>query len=249
MKPSGFELNSYERMLRTGKQAGYEFISFSEIGKERSPFSCLLRHDIDSELLGCGAMLDIERSLGIQATYFLMMRSTAYNLFSVEATAVVERILRDGHRIGLHFMGERCEGMGIERVIEEVLREKCWLEQEFGIGVNSVSFHQPTQAILDAQVLVPGLINTYNAAQLTPYFYVSDTNMSWRHEHPIEIFLQGIYPRLQLLIHPMWWTSAPLSGLDKWRNVLHVNQRAVIEHWQSRERTLAGANLDSSTSE
>jgi len=235
----GFELNCYEALLRTGIEAGYEFVPFAGIGSETSPRSCLLRHDVDSELLGCGAMLDVEKSLGIMATYFLMTRSTAYNLFSVEATAMVARMLRDGHRIGLHFMGERCEGKSTAHVIDEVLRETRWLEQEFGTKIEAVSFHQPTQAILEAQIAIPGLLNTYNAREMAPYFYVSDTNMTWRHEHPTEIFSRGLYERLQLLIHPMWWTPGPLETLEKWRSVLRNNQRAVIDHWRSRERTLA----------
>jgi hypothetical protein len=246
MLQEGFDLRSYEHLLHTGLNSGYEFISFSRIGKEASQRSCLLRHDVDSELLGCGGMLDIERSLGVTATYFLMTRSTAYNLFSVEATAMVVRMLREGHRIGLHFMGERCEGKGASFIVEEVLRETRWLEQEFGAIVEAISFHQPTQTILDGQLEIPGLANTYNSAQMAPYFYVSDTNMTWRHEHPADIFARGLYERMQLLIHPMWWTPKPLETLDKWRRVLRNNQQAVVDHWRSRERTLANVNLSSS---
>jgi hypothetical protein len=239
MEQAGFELKSYEHLLRTGRDAGYEFVSFADIGNERSQRSCLLRHDIDSELLGCGGMLDVEKSVDVTATYFLMTRSTAYNLFSVEATAMVSRILREGHQIGLHFMGERCEGKSVSYIVDEVLRETGWLEREFGARIEAVSFHQPTRNILDAQITVPGLINTYNALQIAPYFYVSDTNMTWRHEHPTEIFSRTLHERLQLLIHPMWWTAEPLGMLEKWSAVLRGNQRAVIEHWRSRERTLA----------
>jgi hypothetical protein len=244
MISSGFELASYKDILQTGLGSGYQFVSFSDIGKEGGPRTCLLRHDVDSELLGCDGMLDVERSLGVTSTYFLMIRSTAYNLFSVEATAMVSRMLRDGHRIGLHFMGERCEGKSISHVVDEVLREATWLKQEFGVEIEAVSFHQPTKEILEAQVVVPGLINTYNASQMRSYFYVSDTNMSWRHEHPAEIFAQGIYERLQLLIHPMWWTVKPVDTLEKWRNVLCTNRRVVINHWRSRERTLADVDFE-----
>jgi hypothetical protein len=140
-------------------------------------------------------------------------------------------------------MGERCEGQSVPLIIAEVLREVRWLEQEFGVKTDAVSFHQPTKTILDAQIAIPGLANTYNASQMAPYFYVSDTNMTWRHEHPVEIFSRGLHERLQLLVHPMWWTAHELGALGKWRNVLRNNQRAVIEHWQSRERTLTDADL------
>jgi hypothetical protein len=239
MTQAGFELSSYEHLLRKGKESGYKFVSFADIGKEGSERSCLLRHDVDSELLGCGGMLDVEKSLGVTATYFLMTRSTAYNLFSVEAAAMVGRMLCDGHRIGLHFMGERCEGSSVSIIVDEVLREVSWLEREFGVQVEAVSLHQPTKAILDAQIVIPGLVNAYNASQMVPYFYVSDTNMTWRHEHPIEIFSRGLHERLQLLIHPMWWTPQPLEMLEKWTAVLRNNRQAVVDHWRSRERTFA----------
>jgi len=241
---AGFDLKSYERLLKMALDASYEFVAFSRIGKESSPRSCLLRHDIDSELLGCGPMLDVEKSLGVSATYFVMTRSTAYNLFSVEATAMVARMLRDGHRIGLHFMAERFEGQDVSVVVDEVLREIIWLEREFETRIDAVSFHQPTKGILDAQIEIPGFSNTYNAAQMAPYFYVSDTNMTWRHDHPEDIFAKHLHDRLQLLIHPMWWTAEPLDTLDKWRSVLRMNQRMVIEHWQSRERTLVNVDLE-----
>jgi peptidoglycan/xylan/chitin deacetylase (PgdA/CDA1 family) len=240
----GFELACYQQLLRSGLEFGYQFLSFADIGKERTPRTCLLRHDIDSELLGCAEMLDIEKSLGVRATYFLMTRSTAYNLFSVEGTAMVRRMLEDGHRIGLHFMGERCERMAIPQIIEDVLHETEWLEREFGTKIQAVSFHQPTRAILDAQIVVPGLINTYHAEQMASYFYVSDTNMTWRHEHPVEIFSRGLYQRLQLLIHPMWWTVESLSTLDKWRAVLRNNQRVVVDHWRVRERTFTDIDFN-----
>lgn len=238
-----FDIGMYARVLRAGLDSGYAFTSFGDIGREGGPRSCILRHDVDSELLGCGALLDVEKSLGVKATYFVMLRSTAYNLFCVEAVAMVRRILADGHWLGLHFMGERFEGAASSVIHDEVRREARWLEEEFGVPVKAVSFHQPTQQILDGQLDIPGLVNTYNRAQLGDYFYVSDTNMTWRHAHPVEIFSRGLHPRLQLLIHPMWWTSQPLPMLDKWRTVLEANQRAVVGHWQSRERTLQGIDL------
>lgn len=237
-------LENYRNILRTGLDAGYRFISFADIGKEDAARTCLLRHDIDSELLGCSPMLDIERDLGVRATYFLMTRSTAYNLFSVEARAVVSRMIADGHQIGLHFMGETCEGDDGAALCEKILRERHWLAEEFGADLHAVSFHQPTRAILDADLFVPGLVNTYNRQQMGPYFYLADTNMQWRSGHPADLFRAGTHARMQLLIHPMWWTAEPTDVRGKWTAVLERNRAAVIDHWKARERTLATVNLD-----
>src|SRR5688572_6407424 len=183
-----FDLPGYRATLEAALDSGYAFVTFDQIGGEQSPLSCLLRHDVDSELLDCGPMLDVERELGVRATYFLMLRSTAYNPLSVEGRAMVRRMLADGHQIGLHFMGELCEGDSAEVIARKVLRETRWLVAEFGTEVHAVSFHQPTQAVLDGQLEIPGLVNTYNARQMGPYFYVSDTNMQWHHGHPADIF-------------------------------------------------------------
>lgn len=244
MPDTDFQLSGYARILEAGLASGYCFVPFERIGREESELSCLLRHDVDSELLGCGPMLELERKLGVRATYFVMTRSTAYNLFSVEGRAMVERILADGHTLGLHFMGELCEHDAPAVLAEKARKEADWLRGEFGTAVHAVSFHQPSQAVLDGQLEIPGLANTYNRAQMGPYFYVSDTNMQWRHEHPAEIFARKLYPRLQLLVHPIWWTASPRTLRQKWLDVLRGNNRAVIDHWQKRERTLSGIHLE-----
>jgi len=243
MSRDNFTLSAYGQILQSALNAGYGFESFSEIGYEALPQTCLLRHDIDSELLGCGPMLDVERELGVRATYFVMTRSIAYNLFCIESRAMVERILADGHRLGMHFMGELCENDTPSVLAEKIMREQDWLQKEFGTAIDAVSFHQPSQAILDGNIAVPGLVNTYNKSQTGAYFYVSDTNMTWRRDHPLDIFSRKLHNRLQLLIHPIWWTSQAMTTEEKWVAVLRMNQAVLLEHWKARERTLLGKDL------
>ena len=239
MPSANFTLPAYRDLLTAAQRAGYAFASFADIGKERSDLTCLLRHDIDAELLQCGAMSAIERALGVRATYFVMTRATNYNLFSVEGRQVVSRLLEDGHDIGLHFMGELLEGQPAEALANAVADEARWLEGEFGRPIRAVSFHQPTAEVLRGQVAIEGLVNTYNQAQMGPYFYVSDTNMQWRHENPRDIFERQLHRRLQLLVHPIWWTEEQMPIEQKWLRALQGHDAAVLEHWQKRERTLA----------
>ncbi len=237
--PEDFTLAAYRELLLTGTRAGYAFVRFSELRRAREPF-CLLRHDVDCELLGCGPMLDAERDAGVKATYFLMVRSTAYNLFSLEARSVVARMLRDGHEIGLHFMGEGYASSDREKLVRDVLREARWLEAEFDTKVTAVSFHQPSKWLLEEQPAIEGLVNTYRRDDLEGSHYVSDTNMQWRADHPAAIFRQRLHARLQLLVHPIWWTRSAMSTREKWAAVLTENAGVVAKHWQERERTLAG---------
>lgn len=243
MTNEDFLISTYCTMLETAMSSGYEFCAYDQIGKESGDRSCILRHDIDSELLGCGQMLDAEKKLGVHATYFVMTRSTAYNSFCVEGRRMIERILGEGHQIGLHFMGELCEENDEQNISEKVTKEVKWLEEEFQASINAVSFHQPSKVVLESNIEIPRLINTYNKNQMQDYFYVSDTNMNWRHEHPVEIFSKSLYPKLQLLIHPMWWTVEPMSLEGKWRYVLECNRSMLVSHWKERERTLRSVDI------
>lgn len=244
MAHSSFTLSSYHAILETALNNGYQFLGFNQIGQEHSSYSCLLRHDVDSELWSCSAMADIEEELGISATYFLMLRSTSYNLFCIESREIIERLLKGGHHIGLHFMVELCEHDTIELLSEKVLAEVKMINHEIGVNIHAVSFHHPSEVILNNNILIGSLINTYNKIQMGDYFYVSDSNMVWRHQRPGEIFAHYVYPRIQLLIHPMWWTSEPMTLKEKWRNVLNYNRKAVIEHWSKRERTLKDISIE-----
>jgi hypothetical protein len=111
------------------------------------------------------------------------------------------------------------------------------------MSAKSVACHQPGETILNNDIYIDSLINTYNTAQMGDYLYVSDTNMRWRYEHPIEIFFDRLYPRVQLLCHPMWWTKEYVPVGGKWFQVLQNNRKVVTDHWLKRERTLKGGLL------
>ena len=188
-------------------------------------------------------MADIETELGISANYFVMLRSTSYNLFCVESCRIIEKLLKGEHSIGLHFMSELCEKDGIQSMVEKILAEVNLIEQEFGMSVSAMSFHQPSEGILRENIFIGTLINTYNRIQMKDYCYISDSNMTWKHENPGEIFTRRIYSRLQLLIHPMWWTNESMSLKEKWLDVLKTNTNVVTKHWEQRERTLRNTSL------
>src|SRR5262249_8228587 len=127
MRPQEFLLSACRAMLETALASGYRFVGYEDIGKETTPLTCLLRHDVDSELYSLEPMMQLEHSLGIRATYFLMTRSTAYNVFSVEGARVVGRLAEHGHRIGLHFMGEQCEQDSTAALAGRIRHEADWL--------------------------------------------------------------------------------------------------------------------------
>ncbi len=238
-----FTLDSYKKILELAKLKSFEFIGYDQVGTKTKKPVCLLRHDVDSELWGCLPMAKIEYSLGIKATYFLMCRSTSYNLFCIESINVVRDLIKYGHDVGLHFMGELYESDDNEKIAEKVLLEADIIQKEFDIKVNAVSFHQPSDRILNDNIEICGLVNTYNNNQMKDYYYFADTNMNWKSGLPSDIFSRKKLKKLQLLIHPMWWTKKQVTLKTKWRKVLRRNKKILIAHWKERERSLKEIEL------
>ncbi len=108
MIKNDFTFDVYKKTILTAKDCGYSFIGFNaeKIKRQTKQKICLLRHDIDNELWSCLPMAELENQIGVQATYFVMPRSTTYNLLCVESREVIKELLKMGHHIGLHFMAE-----------------------------------------------------------------------------------------------------------------------------------------------
>src|SRR4051794_10657819 len=90
-------LGGYDALLRTALDAGYAFRPFHDPGDAARVL--LLRHDIDADLGAAVALGEIEARLGVGATYFVMLRSPVYNLFSRAGDRDVRRLVDLGHDI------------------------------------------------------------------------------------------------------------------------------------------------------
>ena len=227
-----FTLDEYRYILTCGKKSGYRFVDFEDLKAKTSSPYCVLRHDIDSDLRQAAAMGEVEKEIGVQSTYFLMLHSPIYNLFSRANTSYVDSLLENGHRIGLHF-DELYYAKGSPAEMDDRISEEVdLLERTFGTRIHAVSFHQPGQRILENDIALPnGLLNTYNNNDMAGIHYISDSNMSWQETCPSILLTERRYERLQLLIHPMWWTPAPMPVETKWN-------RALVEQFELMQNQL-----------
>jgi hypothetical protein len=183
------------------------------------------------------AVAELESTLGIRATYFLMLRSPVYNLLSRANSQLVNRIAALGHWIGLHYD----QGFDPEPSVslaDSVGREALILEEMFGVSIGAVSFHQPGPEILRNDLRFRTLVNTYDREDMRGFEYVSDSNMTWQSLSAHEIFRRSIYPRLHLLIHPLWWVAADpgLTTMQAFDNALLANWRRAQEQMLDTER-------------
>jgi hypothetical protein len=238
-----FNLHSYQNMLTEALEVGYEFISFvkaQNLIKEKPDEisgTCILRHDIDVNIKFALKMAQLEYELGIRSTYFLMFRSPFYNLTSRYSQDCVEKIIDLGHEIALHYdLGyDTLKGYSANRSIKEINNQAAWMEELFCCNVASVSFHQPSQALLNEGINISPRLNTYEKSLKSKYTYFSDSNRNIsllrRYENKENLkdkdLLSLRYPEdIQLLIHPIWWVLG-----DK--DINTVWNKAIIDNFET----------------
>ncbi len=227
-----FSINGYQQLLNLAKQNGYQCKSFEQgINVVGSNLSILIRHDIDFSLEYAFKMAQIESQFGLKATYFVMLRSPVYNLWSRQNTLLLWQIRDLGHDIGLHFDAEFSEQTG-QDPIAQIKVEIEVLSSLVGSPVHSFSLHQPTPRIIEKEIQITGLINTYHPDQLSTFEYISDSNRNWRGKR-VESVLNEKSRNIQLLTHPMWWISSQKSTEDCWDEVIANNfyreQRQILQ--------------------
>lgn len=151
-----FTETNYKTILQRLLCKGYEFIKFDYQKINLGTKIVLWRHDVDYSLNRAYQLADIEERLGITATYFIHMQSSFYNIFEPSQYEIIERIISQGHAIGLHFdygFYTRSRRMSNRDEIEkQVVIEKEIMENYFNIKIGAVSFHNPeANGVLDLQ--------------------------------------------------------------------------------------------------
>ena len=237
-----FNKDFYKELLQTCKQNGYEFV-FTDRFFQVSEKSIFLRHDIDNDLGLAVEMARIENSLSIKSTYYIMVRSPMYNIFSRENALFIKEIIKLGHNIGLHFDIEYLPNYNIEIVKHEILRESGIIENEFNIGVSSFSYHQPSRDVLDKRLVIPSKVNVYNMDIDIQAKYFSDSNMNEdRITSLLDYIKEPIDHKIQLLIHPMWWMRDIQSdSYNIWNEVMANNMYYCQRQLLSTERVFGEA--------
>tara|TARA_B100000029_G_scaffold513542_1_gene613464 strand:- start:1545 stop:2294 length:750 start_codon:yes stop_codon:yes gene_type:complete len=217
-----FSYNNYSDLLN--QISGYlPIMSFDEINPNTSRF-LIIRHDVEFSVNRAYAMALIEKKLGISSNYFFQIRSNSYNLLSKQNIEMILSIKKMGHNIGLHVhLGSYNESLDIK---DYILNDINILSNILGISINSFSFHRPSRRILEKNIKIDGIINTYQDLffELTDDFenakvrYISDSNHQWKYGDPFNVKFKNIQ-KLQLLIHPDNWTK---SGENNIKNFKHL---------------------------
>lgn len=197
-----FTYRSYAELLELLRSNGYEFADYHNYSDMEK--CVILRHDVDESLSKALKFATLEQQKGISSTYFILMTGDFYNTASAKSRELLSEIIAAGHEVGLHFDETAYDLSDDEAMIRKIRDEAELLSELTGVTVSTVSMHRPSEKTLQADIQIPGMINSYGSEFFKNFKYVSDSRRNWR--EPVEdIIRSGEYNRLHILTHAFWY--------------------------------------------
>ena len=215
-----FTYEAYRKLIRELIAHGYNITDYHHYDEVERP--CILRHDIDQSPLRAVKLAEVEKSLGITSTYFVLLTSDFYNVFSAENRDALLHIADMGHTIGLHFdevaypeLDAQCEGADVAKVslVKKIISEAKSLSDALDMKIDTVSMHRPSTFCLENDLQIPGMINSYGQEFFNNFKYLSDSRHRWR-EDAMKYIREETYPRLHILTHAFWYHEQDLNLQD-----------------------------------
>jgi hypothetical protein len=182
-------------------------VPFREVSGDASPERfAILRHDVDYSPESALHMARGESARGIQATYFLLLSGTYYNLLSPDHADFAGKIGDLGHEVGLHYDVNFFRGLPRSSWNELLEAQASLLSRLSGGAVTSISMHQPGLNGADPFKARGGFVNAYDDRYVRDIPYISDSCQAWR-DDSWAMLMGPIPPRFQLCLHPINWSD------------------------------------------
>lgn len=197
-----FTYASYKLLVSLLQDTGYTVKNYHTW--QENTRCVILRHDIDTNLDQAVALARVEQELGVISTYFVLLTSDFYNPASKENLEKLHSIQSMGHELGLHFDEKAYPAGTLEEMTARILRERKILSSILETPVTTVSMHRPSKTTLEANLQIPGMINSYSKTFFHDFKYLSDSRRHWR-EPVLDIVRSGTYNRLHILTHAFWY--------------------------------------------
>ena len=81
----------YKNLINSFLKKGYIFKNFENFEKDKTS-QVILRHDVDFSLDCALEIAKIEREIGINSSYYFLLSSDSYNIFSKENQKIIREI-------------------------------------------------------------------------------------------------------------------------------------------------------------
>jgi len=232
-----FSLALYEETLRKAIALHYEFPTVSQLksGFANYPRFLLLRHDIDSSPRYALQMAQLERRLGVQSSYYVLMHSLHYNPASPPHWDALREIVDMGFEVGLHYETDFFEKRNLDP-LQGVLKDVAALEAILHLQVRSVSQHRPASNTF-LEKLNDFYVDAYNHDLMHNVLYISDSGFKWREKSLLELL--GTTDRIHALIHPLTWSY---NGMDMAATYRRISSEIQQEIRDSLEDFISSTN-------
>ena len=203
-----FSYKHYTDILKELKKS-YTFTTYRSARND----DIILRHDIDATLHAALKMAKIENKLNISSTFFILFSSEFYNPLSIDGSKIIREILDLGHNLGLHYS----ELFILENKLdatETITTEIRLLEQHFDTEIEAIASHESALTMSKynekPSIRLPDrIVDAYSDEFFKTRKYLSDSAQFWREGCLCENLNK--FRKLQILIHPMWWSENGLS--------------------------------------
>jgi hypothetical protein len=193
-----FSLDHYFKTLYKFIDNGYVILPDAKVNRHIH-----LRHDVDLSLSYAVELAKEEQKRDIFSTYYIMLHSSLYNVHSPEGIEQIREIHNLGHNIGLH-IDTRCHLPNDFQTLSLIVGER-------------VGDWRKHLSNLTPEFIVP-------EPRPKDYKYISESGMNWREG----CFCQqiGKYDKMEILIHPEWWTVSPAAKRNRFEIIEDLKQEA-----------------------
>lgn len=220
-----FSVLGYKSLVARFLDANYRFCDFTY--KDFDERVVIFRHDIDFSTRAARDLANLEAELGITSTYFFLIRSHFYNIYEPTTLSHIREIYSLGHKIGLHF--DASLYINSFDCLNDAAAQECEiLEKIVGLSPTVISFHRPTKSLLGLDKKVGGRDHTYNKRFFTDFGYVSDSSGEWRFGPPDKHKAFSTGKGMQVLTHPIWWTTEGQTASKKITNFIAESAEQIL---------------------
>lgn len=199
-----FTYDKYKYLLDLLKKKNYTFCNYENHEKYRK--CVILRHDVDFTLEKALMLAKLENAENVKSTYFVLLSTNFYNVFTKESFQILEQIKTLGHEIGLHFDEKRYEITCIEKLEYWINRESECMRSALDQEMKVVSMHRPSKWILENNIKFKKILNSYSTTFIVDFKYLSDSRMVWK-ENVLDVIENENYEKLHILTHPFWYSN------------------------------------------
>jgi hypothetical protein len=233
-----YSLDSYRLIIDKARETGYRFVPFS-LQDQPEPGSIYLRHDVDYSLPLALELARVNAEMKVAGTFFVLLRSHAYNLLSSSSREIVRKIHELGQHIALHVV---IDPSAPDEIESRLAADFDFTRREFPFLSAVFSWHNPTPEALagtSSRDEVAGLINVYSSRFTRAVIYRSDSNMRVSPEEFLSLAGALQDQALQLLFHPLIWVIGGermgLALAGAWPSLIKEQEQEMLENKIYRE--------------